>query len=140
MLLLRQTAAFDRDGAAKVKARSGERDGFQMTPLLCSSVRAWRSIRHIGLKAADSLLLQQNADQWQQCGVVSTGRRNTRIKSFCWCFVSQRFPWSLVELSRDGTQLCLTMYRQIGAFWKVLSQETVGIFNRAALPRTVWVA
>jgi len=32
------------------------------------------------------------------------------------------------------------MYRQIRAFWEVLSQESVGIFICAALPRRMWVA
>jgi hypothetical protein len=32
-------------------------------------------------------------------GVVSTGRRNTCIKSFCWDFNSQGFTWPFVELT-----------------------------------------
>ena len=31
--------------------------------------------------------------------VVSTGRRNTCIKSFCWGFNSQSFTWPFVELT-----------------------------------------
>ena len=63
-----------------------------------------------------------------QCGVVSTDRRNTCIKTLCGSFVSQRHTWSFVELSCNGAQLCLTMYRQIFALWKVLSQQAVGVF------------
>jgi hypothetical protein len=34
----------------------------------------------------------------------------------------------------------LTMYRQIRAFWKVLSQQAFGIFVCAALLRRMWFA
>ena len=54
---------------------------------------------------------------------ISTDRRNTCIETLGGCFVVKRFSRSFVELSGNGTQLCLTMYRQIGAFWKVLSQR-----------------
>jgi hypothetical protein len=37
-----------------------------------------------------------------------------------------------IELSCDGTQLCLAMYRQIRALWKVLSQQAISIFVRTA--------
>jgi hypothetical protein len=29
--------------------------------------------------------------------VVSTGRRNTCVRSFCWDFNSEGFPWPFVE-------------------------------------------
>ena len=57
----------------------------------------------------------------RQCGAISTGQRNTCIETLCGSFVSQRHTWSFVELSCDGAQLCLTMYRKIRAFWEVLS-------------------
>jgi hypothetical protein len=48
--------------------------------------------------------------------------------------ISQRHSRSFVELSGDGTQLCLTLYRQIRAFWEALSQQAVCVFVCAALP------
>jgi hypothetical protein len=56
------------------------------------------------------------------------------------CFVVERFAGSFVELSGDGAQLCLTVYRQIGAFGKVLAQEPVGVFVRATLPGALRIA
>ena len=43
-------------------------------------------------------ILQMQANCRVQ-GVVSTGRRNTCIKSFCWGFNSQGFTWPFVELT-----------------------------------------
>ena len=34
----------------------------------------------------------------------------------------------------------LRMHRQVGAFWKVLSQQAIGILVRPALPRALRVA
>ena len=68
------------------------------------------------------------------------GQRNTCIETLGWCFVVERLSRSFVELSCDGAQLCLAMYRQIRALWEVLSQQAVGIFICTALPRRMWFA
>ena len=65
---------------------------------------------------------------------VSTGRRNTCIETLGGSFVVERLSRSFVELSCDCTQLCLTMYRQIRALWKVLSEQAVGVFVCSSLP------
>ena len=53
--------------------------------------RQWRE-----RKTASSLSeLRRPRNSW----VVSTGRRNTCIKSFCWGFNSQGFTWPFVELT-----------------------------------------
>ena len=70
---------------------------------------------------------------------VSTDRSNTCLKALGGCFVIQRFSGSFIELSGDGAQLGLAMYQKIWAFWKVLPQQSVGIFVSAALPWDVWV-
>jgi hypothetical protein len=54
--------------------------------------------------------------------------------------VPQRHSRSFIELSGDGAQLCLTVYRQICALWKVLSQKAVGVFVLTALPWAVGFA
>jgi len=66
------------------------------------------------------------------------GRRNTFIETLGGCLVVERLSRSFVELPCDGTQLCLTMYRQICALWEVLPQQAVCIFVGAALPWAVW--
>ena len=96
-------------------------------------VRKSRLVHHIGIGA-------RQGTNVRSAGVVSTGGRNTCLETLCWCFVVKRLSGSFVELSGDSTQLCLTMYRQIGAFWKVLSQQAVGIFVCATLPGAVRVA
>src|SRR6478735_2807558 len=62
----------------------------------------------------------------------STGRRNTGIKSLCWGFKLQGLTWSFVELTSHFVQIGLRMHRQVGAFRKVLSQQTIGVLIRAA--------
>ena len=49
--------------------------------------------------------------------------------------VVERLSRSFIELSCDGTQFCLTVYRQICAFWEVLSQQPIGVFVCTTLPR-----
>src|SRR6478752_3949860 len=70
----------------------------------------------------------------------STGRRNTGIKSLCWGFKLQGLTWSFIELTSHFVQIGLRMHRQVGAFRKVLSQQTIGVLIRAALPRALRVA
>src|SRR6476469_8907032 len=89
--------------------------------------------------------------KWQTIGIRSavqcplgvagsTGRRNTGIKSLCWGFKLQGLTWSFVELTSHFVQIGLRMHRQVGAFRKVLSQQTIGVLIRAALPRALRVA
>jgi hypothetical protein len=47
---------------------------------------------------------QPNVRSWE---VVSTGRRNTCIKSFCWGFNSQGFTWPFVELTHHSVYMGL---------------------------------
>src|SRR6202140_970887 len=70
----------------------------------------------------------------------STGRRNTGIKSLCWGFKLQGLTWSFVELTSHFVQIDLRVYRQVGALLKVLSQQTIGVLIRAALPRALRIA
>src|SRR6267154_5147017 len=73
-------------------------------------------------------------------GAGSTGRRNTGVKSLCWGFKLQGLTWSLVELTSHFVQIGLRMHRQVGALRKVLSQQTIGVLIRAALPRALRIA
>jgi hypothetical protein len=70
---------------------------------------------------------------------ASTDRRNTCLEALGGCFVAQRFSGSFIEPSGDGAQLGLAMYQKICAFWKLLPQQSVGIFVSAALPWAVQV-
>src|SRR5260370_36627810 len=80
------------------------------------------------------------ADDVRSRGAGSTGRRNTGVKSLRWGFKLQGLTWSFVELTRDLVQISLRVHRQVGALWKVLSQQTIGVLVRPALPRALRVA
>src|SRR4029077_20230006 len=70
----------------------------------------------------------------------STGRRNTGAKSLCWGFKLQGLTRPFVELTRHFVQIGLRVHGQVGALGKVLSQQAIGVFIRAALPRTLRIA
>src|SRR3982074_3429271 len=78
-----------------------------------------------------------SADVRLQGGTGSTGRRNTGVKSFCWGFKLQGLTWSFVELTSHFVQIGLRVHRQVGALWKVLSQQAIGFLVRPALPRAL---
>src|SRR5207344_3235536 len=73
-------------------------------------------------------------------GAGSTGRRNTGIKSLCRGFKLQGLTWPFVELTSHFVQTGLRMHRQVGALRKVLSQQTIGVLIRAALPWALRIA
>src|SRR5258707_12752840 len=68
---------------------------------------------------------------------ASIGRRNTAFKSLCWVFKLQGLRWSFVWLTSHFVQMGLRMDRQVGALWKVLSQQAIGVLVRPALPRAL---
>src|SRR3982074_1482956 len=78
-----------------------------------------------------------SADVRLQGGAGSTGRCNTGVKSFCWGFKLQGLAWSFVELTSHFVQIGLRVHRQVGALWKVLSQQAIGVLVRPALPRAL---
>src|SRR5438046_1431959 len=73
-------------------------------------------------------------------GAGSTGRRNTGAKSLCRGFKLQGLTWSFVELTSHFVQMGLRVRRQVGALWKVLSQQAIGVLVRPALPRALRIA
>src|SRR5229473_3481094 len=70
----------------------------------------------------------------------SIDRRNTGVKSLRWGFKLQGLTWPFVELTSHFVQIGLRVDRQIGAIGKVLSQQTVGVLIRPALPRALRIA
>src|SRR5712672_2088114 len=48
--------------------------------------------------------------------------------------------WPFVELTSHFVQIGLRMHRQVGALRKVLSQQTIGVLIRAALPWALRIA
>src|SRR6476660_5541948 len=83
---------------------------------------------------------RQDTSACPSCAAGSTGRRNTGIKSLCWGFKLQGLTWSFVELTSHFVPIGLRMHRQVGAFRKVLSKQTIGVLIRAALPPALRVA
>src|SRR5713101_4596675 len=84
--------------------------------------------------------LSSQAGDVRSRGAGSTGRRNTGVKSLCWGFKLQGLTWPFVELTSHFVQIGLRVDRQIGAIGKVLSQQTVGVLIRPALPRALRIA
>src|SRR6266481_95568 len=62
------------------------------------------------------------------------------VKSLCWGFELQGLTWSFVQLTSHFVQIGLRMHRQVGALWKVLSQQAIGVLVRPALPRALRIA
>ena len=58
----------------------------------------------------------------------STDRRNTLCEFLRWRLILQGLARSLIQLARDGAQLCLGMNRQVSASRQILSQQPVGVF------------
>src|SRR5665647_1794644 len=71
---------------------------------------------------------------------ASTDRRNTGVKSLCWGFKLQGLTGPFVELTGHFVQMGLRVHRQIGSFREVLSQQTIGVLVRPALPRALRIA
>jgi len=55
----------------------------------------------------------------------STDRRNTLCELLRWRLILQDLAWPLIQLARDGAQLCLGMNRQVSASRQVLSEKPV---------------
>src|SRR4051794_19646784 len=80
--------------------------------------------------------------------VDSRGRRNTAyvscseelVQSLGRCSPAQGLSRPAVEGDRHGGQVLGAVHAEVGALWKVLPQQPVGVLVRAALPRTVGIA
>src|SRR5258708_2040701 len=70
----------------------------------------------------------------------STGRGNTGLKSLCWGCKWQVLTWRYVGWTSHFVQIGLRVHRQVGALGKVLSQQAISVFIRAALPRALGIA
>src|SRR3954471_9672308 len=80
--------------------------------------------------------------------VDSSGRRNTAyvscleelVQSLGRCSPAQGLSRSAVEGDRHGCKVLGAVHAEVGALWKVLAQQPVGVLVRAALPGAVRVA
>lgn len=52
---------------------------------------------------------------------------------------SQGFSWATVKAICDVIEILLRVAREAAAFWKVLSQKSVGVFVCASLPRAAGI-
>src|SRR3954454_20180791 len=105
--------------------------------------------------------LHRLADWFEQCGVEtvamestgvywvdSSGRGNTAyvscseelVQSLGRCSPAQGLSRPAVEGDRHGCQVLGAVHAEVGALWKVLAQQPVGVLVRAALPRAVGIA
>src|SRR3954454_12267618 len=80
--------------------------------------------------------------------VDSSGRRNTAyvscseelVQSLGRCSPAQGLSGPAVEGHRHSGEVLGAVHAEVGALWKVLPQQPVGVLVRAALPRTVGIA
>src|SRR3954467_11568427 len=80
--------------------------------------------------------------------VDSSGRRNTAyvscseelVQSLGRCSPAQGLSRPAVEGCSHRGQVVRAVHAEVGALWKVLPQQPVGVLVRAALPRTVGIA
>src|SRR4051812_37867398 len=80
--------------------------------------------------------------------VDPSGRRNTAyvscseelVQSLGRCSPAQGLSRPAVEGDRHGCKVLGAVHAEVGALWKVLAQQPVGVLVRAALPRTVGIA
>ena len=71
---------------------------------------------------------------------ASTGRRNTRVKSFRRRFKLKRFAWPFVKPTGHLIPIDLRVSRQVRSLGEVLSEQTIGVLLGAVLPWTSRVA
>ena len=53
--------------------------------------------------------------------------------------VTQTLSGPMVQCTDIRSELLVRQYRKVVAFWKVLSQQTIGILIGAAFPGVVWM-
>ena len=70
----------------------------------------------------------------------SDGRRNTCLQSTCRSLEAQGLSGTLIQAQRDLVELRLGDGSKVDSSREVLSQQEMGVFIGAALPRTLRVA
>src|SRR5689334_7582469 len=82
------------------------------------------------------------------CKVDSSGRRNTAyvscleelVQSLGRCSPAQSLSRPAVEGDRHSGEILGAVHAEVGALWKVLPQQPIGVLVRAALPGAVGIA
>src|SRR3954454_16031370 len=114
-----------------------------LTPASCST-RSSRPCTSAGLsRAAVSCTIATGA-----CKVDSSGRRNTAyvscseelVQSLGRCSPAQGLSRPAVEGCSHRGKVVRAVHAEVGALWKVLPQQPVGVLVRAALPGAVGIA
>src|SRR3954466_10600800 len=116
--------------------------------------------KKLSMGALSKQLPRRPIDCWMPCRsstarygpeaywVDSSGRRNTAyvscseelVQSLGRCPPAQGLSRPAVEGRSHGCQVLGAVHAEVGALWKVLAQQPVGVLVRAALPRTVGIA
>jgi transposase len=86
------------------------------------------------------LKLKAERDILKKAAVGSIGRRNGLSELSGRCHEAKSFSWARVKLERDGIQITLAVANQVCPFGEVLTQQPVGVFIAASLPRTLRIA
>ena len=88
----------------------------------------------------ENRILQEEREILKKAAAGSGRRGNAGCQSISRCVVVQRLTRAHVEAARDRVEVRLGVSREVGAVRKILPQQAVRIFVRAALPRTVRIA
>src|SRR3954470_15376577 len=136
--------------------------------LASARVRNWASwtrsvlseAKKLSMGALSKQLPRRLIDGWMPCRsstarygpeaywVDSSGRRNTAyvtgskelVQSLGRCPPAQGLSRPAVEGHRHGRNIVRAVRAEVGALWKVLAQQPIGVLVRAALPGAVGIA
>lgn len=75
------------------------------------------------------------ADSIGRRDILSMNVYEQLVEGFGGRLPAKRFSWPRIGGVGDGIKCVGGVPAQVGAFWEVLSQQAIGVFVRAALPR-----
>src|SRR3954471_19440090 len=133
-----------------LRARNGPRTGLtsiRSEKASSNCCRIWprgMSLLRAGKLCPAATLSWKTGPSW----VDSSGRRNTAyvgcseelVQSLGRCSPAQGLSRPAVEGDRHSGEVLGAVHAEVGALWKVLAQQPVGVLVRAALPGAVGIA
>ena len=58
----------------------------------------------------------------------------------CGTFVSEDFPWTIVDEIDHSLDLLFADHIKVCPFWKISSEHTIGVLIASSLPRVIWTS
>ena len=85
----------------------------------------------------DGFIRAVSMTKCKKCSMMLLEIESLRGKHLCWATEAHRFAWPGVQLPGNGIELRLSVPAQVSPFGQVLSQQSVGVFVDAPLPRAM---